>query len=100
MTHDDPLNRLPHHRWDGWIQFRPDVRYSALARVVYFGRAIDQGVPVAGYATLQANVAAQITRQYLAVLNVDDLTDVRPQTRAGYHAAGRVVSLVVQGTWE
>jgi hypothetical protein len=100
MTHDDPLNRLPHHRWDSWVQFRPDARYSALARVVYFGRATDQGAPVAGYATLQANVAAQITRQYLAVLNIDDLTNVQPQTRAGYHTAGRVVSLVIQGTWE
>jgi outer membrane receptor protein involved in Fe transport len=99
-SHDDPLNRLPHHRWDGWIQVRPDPRYSALARVVYFGESIDQGVQVDGYATLQANLSAQITRQYLAVLNVDDLTDVRPQTRAGYHTAGRVVSLVIQGTWE
>ncbi len=100
MTHDDPLNRLPHNRWDSWVQFHPDPRYSALARVVYFGKSIDQGAEVDGYATLQANLAAQVTRQYLAVLNVDDLTDVRPQTRAGYHTAGRVVSLVFQGTWE
>ncbi len=99
-THDDPLNRLPHNRWDSWIQFRPDPRYSALARVVYFGKSIDQGAPVDGYATLQANLAAQVTQQYLAVLNVDDLTNVRPQTRAGYHTAGRVISLVIQGTWE
>jgi hypothetical protein len=101
VEHDDPINRLPHNRWDGWVQIRPDPRYSALARVVYFGKSIDQGgIPVDGYATLQANAAAQITKQYLAVLNVDDLTDVRPQTRAGYHTAGRVVSLVMQGTWE
>ena len=100
VSHDDPLNRLPHHRWDGWIQVRPDPRFSALARVVYFGRAIDQGQEVDGYATLQANLAAQITPQYLAVVNVDDLTDVRPQTRAGYHTAGRVISLMMQGTWQ
>ena len=100
VSHADPLNRLPHNRWDGWIQVRPDPRYSALARIVYFGKSIDQGAQVDGYATLQANLAAQITGQYLAVLNVDDLTDVRPQTRAGYHTAGRVISLMMQGTWE
>ena len=32
------------------------------------------------------------------VVDVDDLTDVRPETRAGHHTAGRVVSLVMQGT--
>jgi hypothetical protein len=100
VSHDDPLNRLPHHRWDGWVQIRSDLRYSALARVVYSGQAIDQGQKVDGYATLQANLTAQITPQYLAVLNVDDLTDVRPQTRSGYHTAGRVISLMMQGTWQ
>ena len=97
---DDPLPRLPHHRWDAWVQARPDPRFSALARLRYFGAAIDQSVPVSGYATLDANVSAQITPQYLAVLNVEDLTDERPETRAGYHTAGRVVSLMVQGSWE
>jgi hypothetical protein len=100
VTHDEPINRLAHHRADGWIQLRPDPRYSALARVVYFGRSIDQGMQVDGYATLQANLSAQIAKPYLAVLNVDDVTDVRPQTRVGYHTAGRVISLVMQGTWE
>jgi outer membrane receptor protein involved in Fe transport len=97
---DDPLDRLPHHRWDGWIQARPDPRFSALARVKYFGAAIDKAMPVDGYALLEANVTAQITKQYLAVLRVDDLLNVRPETRAGYHTAGRVISLVMQGTWE
>jgi outer membrane cobalamin receptor len=68
--------------------------------VKYFGAAIDQAQRVHGYATAQVNVAAQITRQYLGVLNVDDSTDEQPETRAGYHTAGRVVSLIVQGSWE
>ncbi|HET7500905.1 MAG TPA: TonB-dependent receptor plug domain-containing protein [Kofleriaceae bacterium] len=97
---DDPLDRLPHHRWDAWIQGRPHERVSALARVKYFGTAIDQTVHVAGYALVEANLTAQLTRQYLGVLRVDDLLDERPQTRPGYHTAGRVISLVVQGTWE
>ena len=100
VVHDDPLDRLPHNRWEGWIQARPDARFSAIARVKYFGKAIDQTRRVAGYATLEAGATAQITRQYLAVVRVDDVTDEQPETRAGYHTAGRVISLLVQGTWE
>jgi outer membrane cobalamin receptor len=100
QTGDDPLDRLPHHRWDLWVQARPDARISVLARARYFGPAIDQTRRVSGYTLIEACVTAQITRQYLGVLRVDDLADARPETRAGYHAAGRVVSLVVQGTWE
>jgi outer membrane cobalamin receptor len=99
-THDDPLPRLPHNRWDAWVQGRPDPRFSALLRVKYFGAAFDQSQRVAGYATVEANVSAQITKQYLAVLNVDDLSNEQPETRIGYHTAGRVISLVVQGAWE
>ena len=99
-THDDPLPRLPHNRWDAWVQGRPAAWFSALVRVKFFGQSIDQTQRVAAYATVEANVAAQITKQYLAVLNVDDLSDVQPETRVGYHTAGRVFSLVVQGTWE
>lgn len=97
---DNPLDRLPRHRWDGWVQVRPDSRISALARVKYFGSAIDQTKRVDGYTLLEANVTAQITQQYLAVLRCDDLLNVRPETRAGYHMPGRVISLVMQGTWE
>ena len=100
ITHDDPLPRLPHNRWDAWAQARPDPRFSGLVRVKYFGAAIDQSQRVAGYATLEANLAAQVTKQYLVVLNVDDLSNVQPETRVGYHTAGRVISLIMQGAWE
>jgi hypothetical protein len=99
-TGDDPLDRLPRHRWDGWVQARPDARFSALARVKYFGAANDQAMRVDGYALVEANLTAQLTKQYLAVVRVDDLLNARPETRASYHAAGRVISLVMQGTWE
>jgi outer membrane receptor protein involved in Fe transport len=99
-TGDDPLDRLPHHRWDVWAQARPEPRISVLARVKYVGSAIDQTRRVSGYAVVEASVTAQITREYLGVLRIDDLADERPETRAGYHTAGRVVSLIMQGTWE
>ncbi|HEY0986365.1 MAG TPA: TonB-dependent receptor, partial [Kofleriaceae bacterium] len=99
-TGDDPIDRLPHHRWDAWAQVRPEPRISVLARAKYFGSAIDQTQRVAGYTVIEACVTAQISKQYLGVLRVDDLADVRPETRAGYHTAGRVVSLVMQATWE
>ncbi|HEU4733705.1 MAG TPA: TonB-dependent receptor plug domain-containing protein [Kofleriaceae bacterium] len=97
---DDPLDRLPRHRWDAWISGRPHARISGLARVKYFGSSIDRTQHVDGYALVEASLTGQITPRYLGVLRIDDLLDERPETRAGYHAAGRVVSLVVQGTWE
>lgn len=99
-TGDDPIERLPRHRWEAWVQARPHPRISALARAKYFGAAIDQAKRVSGYTLVEATVTAQITRQYLGVLRLDDALDASPETRAGYHAAGRVISIVMQGTWE
>ncbi len=96
-----PLDRLPSHRADAWVQVTPDPRIAMQARVRYFGESFDKGPPaLPGYATIDATVTAPITKQYLGVLRVDDVTDVRPETRKGYHAAGRVISLLVQATWE
>jgi outer membrane receptor protein involved in Fe transport len=98
-----PLDRFPTHRADGWVQVTPDARISMLARVKYFGESWDKNdptMPVAGYTTFEATVSAPVTKQYLAVLRMDDVTNVRPETRKGYHTAGRVISLIVQGTWE
>jgi outer membrane receptor protein involved in Fe transport len=96
----DPLDRLPHHRTDGWVQLTPTSRLSAIARVKYFGASLDKGDTVAGYTLLEGSVSAVIGKEYLAVLRVDDLLDVRPETRSGFHTAGRVVTVVFQGTWE
>jgi outer membrane receptor protein involved in Fe transport len=99
-TGDDPLDRLPHHRGDAWVQGRLDRRFSLLARVRYFGTSIDRMVDVPGYVLVEASATAQLSREYLAVLKIDDLVDEQPETRAGYHTAGRVIALVLQGQWE
>ncbi len=96
---DDALDRLPHHRAEGWIQATPDRHVSLLARVRYFGTSIDQTVHVPGYTLLEATVTAPLSKEYLAVLRCDDLANVRPETRAGYHSAGRTIYLVLQGSW-
>jgi outer membrane cobalamin receptor len=57
-------------------------------------------VHVPGYTLIEATATAPISKQYLAVLRCDDLANVRPETRAGYHSAGRTVFLVLQGSWE
>jgi len=95
-----PLDRFPTHRADGWVQVTPDPRISMLARVRYFGESFDKTLSVPGYTTFDATITAPVTKQYLGVLRIDDVTDVRPETRKGYHTAGRVISLIVQGTWE
>ncbi len=96
---DDPLDRLPHHRFDAWVQATPERRFSLLARVRYFGLSLDQGKHVPGYTIVEASATAQLSKDYLAVLRCDDLLDARPETRAGYHDIFRVISLVLQGQW-
>jgi outer membrane cobalamin receptor len=99
-TGDDPLDRLPHHRADAWLQAAPHRRLALIARVRYYGDAIDKTKPVSSYTLVEASASAELSREYLAVLRVDDLLDVRPETRGGYHAPGRVITLVLQGQWQ
>jgi hypothetical protein len=96
----DPLDRLPAHRGDGWVRVTVVPRVTALVRVRYQGASIDQTVQVPGSTVIEGTATARLPDGYLAVLRVDDLLDARPETRNGYHAAGRVVSVVLQGTWE
>jgi hypothetical protein len=100
----DPLDRLPRHRADAWAQFASG-RITALARARFYGDALDKGKSVNGvvlgdYPIVEATVSAQLGKEYLGVLRFDDALDVRPETRAGFRTAGRVVTVVFQGTWE
>jgi hypothetical protein len=97
---DQPIDRLPHHRWDAWAQVAPNAQTSLLARVTYFGDAVNQGTTLAGYASLSFT-ASWRWRGYLAVVRADDVTrDLGPETRPGVYGPGRVVSIVVQGAFE
>lgn len=97
---DEPLDRLPHHRFDAWVSGQPHARVRALARVKYIGSQLDKAKMLEPYALVEANVSAQLSREYLAVLRVDDALDTRPQIRSGFSGVGRVVTLVLQGSWE
>ena len=99
-TGDDPLDRLPHHRFDVWAEGKLDKRFSGRVRAKYFGYANEKGTRVPGYLLFEANVTAQITTEYLAVFRIDDALDEAPETRDGYHLPGRVYSLIVQGAWK
>jgi hypothetical protein len=107
----DPLDRLPRHRADGWLQVMPAKNVSALVRARYIGDAIDLGVACTtdmngrelgpcAHVLLDATATATIGKEYLAVLKVDDLLNRRPETRLGYHSPGRVVMVVFQGSWD
>jgi len=97
---DQSIDRLPHHRWDAWAQVAPNAQLSLLARVTYFGDAVNQGATLPGYASLSFT-ASWRWREYLAVVRADDVTrDLGPQTRPGVYGPGRVVSIVVQGAFE
>ena len=73
---------------------------SGYARARAITRFIDGGVTVPGYTLVEAAVTDQLSRKYTAVLRADDLLDARPLVRASYHGTGRVVSLILQGTWD
>lgn len=97
---DDPLDRLPHHRADGWIQVTPFAAISALVRARYTGTAIDRAMPTDDSVLVEGTLTARIGKEYLGVVRVEDALDVRPETRAGYHMPGRTISFVLQGMWE
>ncbi len=99
-TGDDPLDRLPHNRVDGLVEVTPVPYMQIVARVKYFGPSVDKGMPVGSYTLFEGSMSSRIYDDYTAVLRIDDALDVRPETRAGYHTAGRVISLVLQGEWQ
>jgi vitamin B12 transporter len=96
----NPIDRLPAHRADLWIQSVFTKRFSMIARGKYIGEAIDKTMTVPNYFLIEVTATAQLTRDYLAVLRVDDLADERPETRSGYFTPGRVVMLILQGQWQ
>jgi outer membrane receptor protein involved in Fe transport len=100
LGNTDPLDRLPHHHADAWVQGRPHSRLTLIARTRYLGASVDKGQPVGAYTLVEATATAQLAHDYLAGLRVDDLFDKRPETRSGYFAPGRVVMLIVQGQWQ
>jgi outer membrane cobalamin receptor len=71
-----------------------------LVRGRYFGKAIDRMQDVPAYALVELTASAQLTRDHLGVLRVEDLLNARPETRAGYFTPGRVVTFVLQGQWQ
>jgi outer membrane receptor protein involved in Fe transport len=97
---DNPVDRLPAHRADLWMETVFSTRFSMIARGKYFGSSVDRTMTVPNYFLIELTATAQLTREYLAVLRVDDLTDERPETRSGYFAPGRVVLLILQGQWQ
>ncbi|MGE5183990.1 MAG: TonB-dependent receptor [Acidobacteriota bacterium] len=99
-TSDNPLDFLPHHHGEVTAIVTPMARLAAVARVRYFSDATDGGQIVPGYTLVEASVNAQLSREYMGVLRVDDLLDAQPELRAGYHSPGRVISLVLQASCE
>ena len=95
----DAISRLPRNKVEGWIQGSPLPGLALLARVAYFGNNFQGATRNEHYTLVQATATWQATKEYLAVLRVDDLLDVAPITRAGFSLPGRVISLVLQGTW-
>lgn len=97
---DNPLDRLPEHRGDAWLKATPLDRMQAVARVRHVGESLDQGDTVDAYTLLELSASATWRDDWMAVIRCDDVTDVRPETRDGFHLPGRVFSLIVQGTWD
>ncbi|HEY4055643.1 MAG TPA: TonB-dependent receptor plug domain-containing protein [Kofleriaceae bacterium] len=102
VAHDDTgiTERPPGHRFDAWARASANTRFSALARVRFYGKSTEDGQRLDRYALLEANLTAQLTPEYLVVLRGDDLLDAAPRMRDGIRSPGRVISLVLQGAWQ
>jgi hypothetical protein len=95
-----PLDRLPAHRADGWIQVSPHRSLVLLARARHFGESFDKRELVPAYSVLDATITAPLSREYLGVLRIEDATDEAPETRKGFRTAGRVIAVMLQGSWQ
>jgi hypothetical protein len=59
VTTQDPINRLPHTKLEGWVQVTPDPRLSLISRVMYFGPSNDSGVDLPGYTTVELTATSR-----------------------------------------
>ncbi len=96
----DPIDRFPEHRADGWVRAIPVPWISALVRGRYAGRAVDRAMTTPAYGLWEASITGNLRGDWIGVLRMEDIMDVRPETRIGYRLPGRVISLVLQGTWD
>ncbi len=99
-TRGNSLDRLPNHRADAWVQVFALRQLAALARVRYVGEQTESSTVLPDYLLLEGTLTAPLSKSYLAVLRIEDALDERPITRADFVPIGRVVSLILQGTWE
>jgi outer membrane cobalamin receptor len=96
----EPLDFLPHHRYEGSVYWTANAMFSGYARVRTITQFIDGGVTVPGYTLVEGAATAVLSPKYTAVLRLDDALDSRPLVRAGYHGTGRVISVILQGSWD
>jgi hypothetical protein len=94
------LDFAPHHRAEATLRVTPDPRVLAVARWRYIATQTDGAVALPAYMLVEGSVSAQLTREYHAVLSIDDLLARRPEIRNGYHSPGRVIALIIEGTWQ
>ncbi len=97
---DDPLDFLPRHRGDAWARVAPHAALALVARVRHGGASIDRMQPVPASTLVDLSASATLGGDWLAVVRCDDLLDERPEVRSNVRGPGRVLSLIVQGTWD
>jgi hypothetical protein len=96
---DDPLDFLPRHRGDAWLRITPIRRVVVMGRVRHAGESIDRMNTVSASTLVDASASAELGGDWLGVLRLDDMLDERPEVRSNVRGPGRVLSLVIQGTW-
>lgn len=96
---DDPLDFLPRHRADAWLRLTPHTAVTLMGRVRHAGESIDRMNTVSASTLVDASASATLGGDWLAVVRLDDLLDERPEVRSNVRGPGRVLSLMIQGTW-
>lgn len=95
-----PLENLPRHRVNVSAHARLHQRAGAFVLVRVVGERTDQGQRLEPYPELEGSAWVRVTRDLRATVRASNATDERYRDRADTLAAGRTVSLGLDGVWE
>jgi len=99
-TRVEPIMNFPHHRVDAWLASNWRNQAGGLLRARYVSSRLDQGVPLDAYAVVDLSAWWRVRREFRVTARCDNLLDTRFQVRSGVASLGRVVELILDGTWE
>jgi outer membrane receptor protein involved in Fe transport len=95
----DPLDFLPAHRASAWLGAGLSRRGAARVRIRRQSEQLDRSFVLGARTELDLSAHTRFGERWRATVRVDNLTDERYELRHAVEAAGRVITIGVQGDW-